>query len=145
MRYTTIDGWTVTGCPFKPDRFVGGFACFLCEHWQGGARRISGCGDSGESEWDVACRMETIGPRQSIYHEKDRYRHNSVVPPSYPSCSLCGHKMGTASRPIGGIEETTGQQICEQCRVQIHNDDKQIRINTKVDAIDGGTWKNGTE
>lgn len=38
------------------------------------------------------------------------------------TCSLCGHQMGTAARPIGGIEETTGKPICERCRVQVDGD-----------------------
>lgn len=57
MRYTVIDGFTVTGCPFKPDKFIGGFACAMCEHWKNSAHRISNDG-FGESTWDVGCNLE---------------------------------------------------------------------------------------
>ena len=60
MRYKVIDEWTVTSCPFKSDRFVGGFACAMCEHWQSVAHHVSGAraGDPGVSEWDVGCSLE---------------------------------------------------------------------------------------
>lgn len=65
---------------------------------------------------------ETV--RQSIYHDVDRYKTTDAVleGDNLSSCSLCGHQMGTAARPIGGIDETTGQHICEQCRMQVDGD-----------------------
>lgn len=60
MKYTVVDGWTVTGCPFRPDRYIGGFACAMCEHWTATGIHVSGvrAGDPGESVWDVGCDLE---------------------------------------------------------------------------------------
>lgn len=60
MRYKVVDGHTVTGCRFYPDRFVGGFACAICEHWQSVGHHVSGArvGDAGISYWDVGCARE---------------------------------------------------------------------------------------
>lgn len=73
--------------------------------------------------------------RQSIYHDVDRYNTTDAVREgdNLPSCSLCGHQMGTAARPIGGIEETTGQPICEQCRVAVELEPKNLPGGTIVD------------
>jgi hypothetical protein len=60
MKYKTIDGHTVTVCRFFPEKFVGGFACAICEHWKSVAHHISGArvGDPGISYWDVGCSRE---------------------------------------------------------------------------------------
>lgn len=55
MKYTVIDGFTITACPFYPEKLVGGFACAMCDHWISFANHVSGAraGDPGESVWDV--------------------------------------------------------------------------------------------
>ena len=62
VRYEVIDGFSVTGCPYRPDHIVGGFACVMCEHWQSVSIHISGArpGDPGRSTWDVGCKLENI-------------------------------------------------------------------------------------
>lgn len=59
MKYTTVDGMTITGCPVRPDRHVGGFLCVLCEHWRGPGRFVSGgiYGDAGIKQWEVPCEV----------------------------------------------------------------------------------------
>lgn len=60
MKYTVVDGFTITGCPFRPDRHVGGFACAMCEHWTDPGIHVSGAraGDPGTSVWEVGCDLE---------------------------------------------------------------------------------------
>jgi len=64
MKYEVIDGFTITGCPYRPDRFVGGFACALCEHWQSVGVHLSGAraGEPGRSFWEVGCKLDNIRP-----------------------------------------------------------------------------------
>lgn len=94
MRYKVVDGWTVTGCPYKPKKLVGGFACVMCEHWQSVAHHVSGAraGDPGISEWDVGCSLELLAGREKFSSE---IQQNN------------GSDKGTLSEPIpgtGGVE-----------------------------------------
>ena len=60
-QYKVVDGFTVTGCPEKTDRFVGGFACAMCEHWRDSAVWVSGprYGDPGVSFYEIPCAALT--------------------------------------------------------------------------------------
>lgn len=60
MKYKTDNGYTITPCPYKPEKFAGGFACALCEHWGGASYHISGefFGRNGPAVWFVRCTLE---------------------------------------------------------------------------------------